>query len=138
MDGGIGVASGLLTLLIAACKASQTVYETIDSFKDRHKTVQNVHDELKSMVTVLGTIQQQAQHDIDRLEPLRRPLICCRDVCEELQGRFDACTKHSTGDHSSVGDWIKIQYRGKSFDDIKRRLVSYKVTLSLAFDTVNL
>jgi Fungal N-terminal domain of STAND proteins len=140
MDGGISVTAGLLTLAIFVCNTSKTVYETIESFKDRRKAVRDVQDELKSMVTVLDKIQEQAQrqHDIDRLEPLRLPLICCADVCQELQGRFDVCTKHSTKNHSSVRDWIKIQYRGKSFDDMKNRMASYKSTLSLAFDIINL
>jgi hypothetical protein len=136
----IGLASGLLTLIIFAYDTSKSVYDIVSSFKSQRKVIKDVQADLNSLITVLTSIRDQAQRSsgLERLEPLRQPLNCCATTCKEMREMLDACTAHSTDERNSVRDWLKMQYHEKGFEDMKKRLASYKSTLSIAFESINM
>jgi hypothetical protein len=140
MAEAVGLASGLLTLVVFALDASKSLYEAISSFKSQRKMIKDVLADLEALVTVLATIRERAQHtqEVMKLEPLRRPLECCATTCQEMREMLDACMSHSKDGQASVRDWLKMQYREKSFDDMKNRLSSYKTTLVIAFQSINM
>ena len=72
MAEAVGLASGLLTLTVAAYKTSKSLYETVSRLQSQWKTVKGIQADLKSLVTVLEKVHEQIQssHDIERLEPL--------------------------------------------------------------------
>ena len=57
-------------------------------------------------------------------------------ACQEMHEMLDACNIHGTDGRNSVRDWLSIRYHEKSFEDMKQRLLSYKSTLCIAFDTI--
>ena len=140
MAEAVGLASGLLTLIVFTFDASKSLYEAISSFKSQRQTIQDVLADLDALVMVLATIREQAQHPAEaaKLELLRQPLECCATTCEEMREMLNVCSAHSKDGQSSVRDWLKMRYREKSFDDMKNRLSSYKTTLVVAFQSINL
>jgi len=140
MDEGIGVASGLLALVIFAYSTSKSLYEAVSSFKSQRKAIKDVLADLEALVTVLDKIREQAQRPrrLERLEPLRNSVDCCTTTCQEMREMLDACTAHSKDGQASVRDWLSMQYHEKSFEDIKKRLSSYKSTLCISFSVVNM
>jgi len=140
MAEAVGLASGLLTLIIFAYDTSKSLYEAISSFKSQRKTIKDVLADLDSLVTVVEKIREQAQssEEIEKLESLREPLNCCATTCHEMHEMLDACTKHSQDGRASVRDWLNMQYHEKSFEDMKKRLASFKSTLSIAFQLINM
>ncbi|RAR13367.1 hypothetical protein DDE83_003230 [Stemphylium lycopersici] len=139
MAEAVGLASGLLTLIVFTFDASKSLYEAISSFKSQRQTIKHVLADLNALATVLTTIREQAQHPAKaaKLELLRQPLECCATTCKEMHEMLKMCSAHSKDGQSSVRDWLKMRYRGKSFDDIKNRLSSYKTTLVVAFQSTN-
>ncbi|KAM3070113.1 hypothetical protein ACMFMG_003853 [Clarireedia jacksonii] len=140
MAEAVGLASSLLTLIIFAYDTSKSLYEAISSFKSQRQAIKDVLADLDSLVAVLTATREQAQRsqDIKTLEPLREPLTCCVKTCQEIREALDVCTTHSKDGHASVRDWLKMRYREKSFDDMKNRLASYKSTLIIAFQLINI
>lgn len=140
MAEAVGLASGLLTLIIFAYDTSKSLYEAVSSFKSQRKTIKDVLADLDSLVTVLEKIHEQAQRsqEVERLEPLREPLNCCTTTCHEMHEMLDACTTHSKEGRDSVRDWLNMRYHEKSFEDMKKRLASFKSTLSIAFESINM
>lgn len=138
MAEAVGLASGILTLTVATYNTTKSLLEAVSSFQSQRKTIKDIEADLKSLHTVLGKIYEQIQrsHDIERLEPLREPLNCCKIACQEVHKMLDACTIHGTDGRNSVRDWLSMRYHEKSFEDIKQRLLSYKSTLSIAFDCI--
>lgn len=135
MAEAIGLTSGLLTLTMAAYQTSKALHEAISSFRSQRKTIKDLQADSESLTTVLEQIRERIQNgqDTKRLEVLRQPVYYCLKVCQELHEMMDACTIHTTDDRQSVRDWLNMQFRGKSFEEIKQRLSSYKSTLSVAF-----
>ncbi|KAL9002000.1 MAG: hypothetical protein Q9188_005052 [Gyalolechia gomerana] len=134
----LGLASGLLTLTVAAYKTSKSLYEAVSSFQSQRKTIKDIQAHVQSLVTLLEKIQEQIQssQEIERLEPLQQPLNCCNTACQEMLEMLDACTTHGKDGRKSVRDWLNMRYHEKSFEDIKQRLVTYESTLGIAFDSI--
>ena len=134
MAEAVGLASGILTLAVFAFDASKSLYEAISSFKNQRQTIKDVLADLDA------TIRERAQRptEVAKLEPLRQPLTSCATTCKEMREMLDACTAHSKDGQASVRDWLKMRYREKSFDDMKNRLSSYKTTLVIAFQSINM
>lgn len=140
MAEAVGLASGLLTLVMFTFDASKSLYEAISSLKSQRQTIKDILVDLDVLVTLLTTVHEQAQRPTEtgKLEPLRQPLECCAKTCKEMREMLDACTAHSKDGQASVRDWLKMQYREKSFDDMKCQLSSYKSTLVIAFQSINM
>ncbi|KAK3177983.1 hypothetical protein OEA41_000115 [Lepraria neglecta] len=132
----VGLAAGLLALTTAAYQTSKALHEAISSFRSQQKTIKDFEADSDSLTTVLDQIREWIQNakDIERLEPLRQPIYCCMQACQEMHEMIDACTVHTTDARQSVRDWLNMQFRGKSFEETKQRLSSYKSTLSIAFN----
>lgn len=140
MAEAVGLASALVTLAIFAYETSKSLHEAISSFKSQRQAIKDVLADLDSLVAVLTTIREHAQHsqDVKALEPLRKPLTICTAICQDMREALDACTTHSKDGHASVRDWLKMRYREKGFDDMKNRLASYKSTLIIAFHLIGM
>ncbi|KAB8240144.1 hypothetical protein BDV35DRAFT_374571 [Aspergillus flavus] len=140
MAEAVGLASAILGLTIFAYDTSKSLYEAVSSFRTQRKTVKDLQDELNSLTTILGSIRTYAggSEEVQRLEPLRKPLECCLTICQEMHETLEACTKHSAEGRNSVRDWLNMRYHGKSFEDIRKRLNIYKSTLSITFASINM
>jgi hypothetical protein len=131
MAEAVGLASGV---------SSKSLYEAISSFKSQRKTVKDILTNLESLVAVLSSIREQAQRssEVARLEPLREPLNCCATTCQEILEMLDTCRAHSKEGRDTVRDWLNMRYKEKTFEDVRKRLVSYKSTLTIAFESINM
>ncbi|KAK5215126.1 hypothetical protein LTR96_011229 [Exophiala xenobiotica] len=133
---GVGEAASVLALAIFAYDTSKSLYEAVSSFKSQRKAIQDLQADLGALVTVLDLIGQQIRgsNEEHKFEPLRQPIRCCTSTCEDMQEMLNTCTRHTKDDHDSMRDWLKMQFHGKNFADMKQRLASYKSTLSIARD----
>ncbi len=55
-----------------------------------------------------------------------------------MREMLDACTKYSKDGRDSVRDWLNMRYKEKTFEDVKKRLASYKSTLAITFESINM
>lgn len=140
MAEAVGFVSALLSLTILAYDTSKSLYEVVSSFRSQRKAIKDLQIELSSLVTILRSIRTHAEdsEEVRKLEPLRQPLEYCSTICQEMHGMLEACTKHAAQGRDSVRDWLNMRYHEKSFEDMKQRLASYKSTLSIAFESINM
>jgi len=140
MAEAIALTSSILAIATFSFRTTTLLYEEIQCLESQRKTVTDLHEEIGSLNAALSSLTDQLKdHNNDlRFEPLRNSLYNCAKTCEELGEMLTVCTSHSKEGKDSVRDWLKMRYRGKSFDDIKQRLLAYKSTLIVAHDSVNL
>ncbi|KAF2278228.1 uncharacterized protein EI97DRAFT_499725, partial [Westerdykella ornata] len=133
-------ASAIITLIVFAYNASKSLYEAVDSFQSQRQTIKDVLSDLGALTTVLETIRAKAEssQEAGSLEVLRKPLDCCAKTCQEMHEMLNECTKHSKDGQTSVRLWLKMRWHEKSFDVMKNRLSSYKSTLVIAFQVINI
>jgi hypothetical protein len=132
--------SSLLALISTTYKSVVSLYEEISRLQSQRQTIKDVSVDLDAIVKLLTTINKRAQQpsEVAKLEPIREPLKCCDTVCKEMHEMLAACTKRSKDSQAVVRDWLNMRYRGKSFDDMKKRLSSYKTTLIITFHLINM
>ncbi|KAJ4286341.1 hypothetical protein N0V90_013375 [Kalmusia sp. IMI 367209] len=81
------------------------------------------------------TIDQPEREDF---EPLRNPLTCCEAICNVLKEMLVAANQMKPG-RARVRNFVyQMRSREKSFDDLKKRLISYKETLNIAFQSLTM
>lgn len=134
------LASSLLALIPTTYKSVVSLYDEVARLQSQRQTIKDVSADLDAIVKLLTTINKRAQQpsEVAKLEPLREPLKCCDTVCKEMHEMFAACMKRSKDSQAGVRDWLNMRYRGKSFDDMKKRLSSYKTTLIITLHSVNM
>lgn len=135
----LGAVSSVLAIATVALQLSKSAHETIASFRSQRQDVADIHSDLGTLSVVLELIRDRAEGspDDERLDVLRGPLSCCRTVLQDIHDSLAECTKHAKDQRESVRTWLKLRHREKSFTEAKQRLSSYKATLCVAFDTMN-
>jgi hypothetical protein len=118
----VGLASGILTLVVFAFDTSKLLYEAVSSFKSQRKAVKDFQTDLESLLIILSSIREQAQRssEVARLEPLRVPLDCCAIIRAEIREMLGACTVHSKEGRDSIRDGLNMRYKEKSFEDVRK------------------
>ncbi|KAJ5908035.1 hypothetical protein N7495_000717 [Penicillium taxi] len=131
-------ASAVLALALFAIDTSKSLYQAVIKIKSQKKEIKDLRSDLTSLVSVLESIQVQAKttRDASRLESLRHPLNCCLQACQEMHDMLKACTAHSKEGQFSVRDWLSMQYKEKSFEEIKNRIASFKSILSISLASI--
>ncbi|KAG9519826.1 hypothetical protein KCU93_g7877, partial [Aureobasidium melanogenum] len=148
MAEALGVASAILAIIEFAFTTSTTLYEQISSLKSHVETVNNLQSDLGALATLLKTLQVQlaaesttgdgVTHDNHRLDPIKRPLLEVGRACETLGAMLKGCAVETTSKREIVRKWLKMQYNGKSIDETRSLVASYKSTLAIALELVNL
>lgn len=138
MAEGIGIASGLVTIVGFAFRSSQLLYQTINSFHSSKRAVRELKQELEALTAVLASLQDAATSTDTTFAALKLPLLRCGNACKDFDAVIAKCTSHSEQDRRSFRDWAKLQYMGDDIDGFKTMLASYKSTISIAVGDANL
>jgi hypothetical protein len=129
----IGLASGLLTLVIFAHKSCLTLHTTIQGYKNHPKRVRDLIRELETLISVLESLTDTVKSNKDvNLSILDLPLLRCGKACDEFLQELQKCCLRSGGDRRSFRDWTKLTYMGDNIDDFKDSLAAYQSTITIA------
>lgn len=134
----IGIASGLITFVAFALKASTSLYEAIDSFKSTQRVIRELKTELSELRTVLHSLEETSRSSSVKLDALAVPLQRCGKTCEEFEKVISKCTAHSGGSRERFRDWAKIRYMGNSIEGFRGTIAVYKSTIIIALGDANM
>lgn len=144
MAEALGLTSAILAIVEFAFGTSKILHEQVSSLRSHVETVSNLQSDLGTLTTMLGALRAQlkagstVQGSERRLEPIKAPLLETGKACRELAILLDSCTVGNTSAREVVKKWLKMQYKGKSIDETRTLLASYKSTLAFSLEIVNL
>ncbi|KAG9691999.1 hypothetical protein KCU95_g7612, partial [Aureobasidium melanogenum] len=148
MAEALGIASAILAIVEFAFTTSTKLYEQISSLESHPETVSKLQSDLVTLAALLETLQAQlaaestasdgATQNKHRLDPIKRPLLEIGKACEALEVMLKGCAVETTKPREVVKKWLKMQYNGKSIDETRSLVASYKSTLAIALEVVNL
>ena len=138
MANSIGVSSGLLTRLTFAIRSSNSLYETILSFRSTSRAVRGLCEELEALNGVLNSLQETITNSNTDFGSLKLPLNRCGQACAEFESVIKYCTRKSKWDRTSFIDWVKLRYMKGDINGFKNMLGSYKSTISMALGDANM
>jgi hypothetical protein len=138
VSNGIGVSSGigsLISLTIEACSALNT---NIKSFRSKERTVRELRGEGQDLELVLRTLQDSMDSMGVSMKFLEQPLARCRHACTDFNKLITESTEHSTDEQVGIGVWLKLRYMGEDITGFKNMLAGYKATISIALAYANM
>ncbi|KIX00856.1 uncharacterized protein Z518_09921 [Rhinocladiella mackenziei CBS 650.93] len=135
----ISLASGLLALTTFAIQSTKTLYEVIESFRNKARAVRELKEELQALENVLQSLQSTLNDDdqVD-LSALKLPLLRCGEACQAFAEIIEKCTARSSRDKTSFRDWFMLTYRGKDIGSFRNVIGAYKSTIAIALADVNI
>ena len=136
----LSVTSSVLAIATVAFQLSKSTYTTISSFRSQRQDVQAIQSDTAALAFVLELICRQIEKSPKdkHFDALKEPVLCCTTILKDIHDCLAECTRHAKNERDSVRTWLKLQFREKTFAEMKERLSSYKNTLCVAFDTINL
>jgi hypothetical protein len=148
MAEALGITSAILAIIEFAFTTSTTLYEQISSLKSYVETVSNLRSDLGALAELLRTLQVQLEaesitghgtaHDDHRFDPIKRPLLEVGRACEALGAMLQGCAVETASTREIAKKWLRMQYNGKSIEETRNLVASYKSTLVIALEIVNL
>jgi uncharacterized protein HemX len=103
--------------------------------------------DLDTLQTLLSSLKTELKHQSDEalsddLRKCRREiepsLTACSKDYDEFRGKISKITLHSTEQHASFRDKVKLQFQEKEITTFQYRLASYKATLNIALSFASL
>ncbi|KAH7179966.1 uncharacterized protein B0J16DRAFT_347983 [Fusarium flagelliforme] len=91
----LSLASGLIAIITATIQLSKILYQTVQSFRDHPRSVQQLGDELQALNGVLRSLEAFAGAEPSILVPLKLPLEQCTKACADFHKLILKCTRHS-------------------------------------------
>ncbi|KAL3291013.1 hypothetical protein RB213_005164, partial [Colletotrichum asianum] len=135
----LGIASALVAIVTATIQTSQTLYDTIQSFRSHQRTVQQLLNELSALKEVLHSLETHVQGGDDaNLASLKTPLLQCRRACADFDTLMIECSKYSGRPRTSFRGWVKVRYMESDIHGFTSMLAGYKSTIAIALGDANL
>jgi hypothetical protein len=128
----IGIASGLLTLVVFAFNSGKSLYQVVESFKSNQRAIRDLKQELEALDGVLESLREATTATDADFTALRLPLLRCGNACKDFEAVIIKCTAHSDRPRTSFMDWARLKYMGDDITAFKNMLAGYKATISIA------
>lgn len=133
----ISLASGVLALTTFAIQSTKTLFNVVESFRNKARTVRDLKEELEALEQVLLSLQTiQNDPEID-LSTLKLPLLRCGKACEGFAELIKRCTPGLSKD-TGFRTWIMLTYRGRDIISFRNLIGVYKSTIAIALADANM
>ncbi|KAJ5688278.1 hypothetical protein N7536_010897 [Penicillium majusculum] len=137
----IGIASGLAGLVSLALQSSTTLFSTVQSLRNREKSIRDLRDALQDLDEVLNILRESiSTAPFLNSGIIERPLGRCCKACNDFNALIINCSEHSTDNKFSIRDWAKLRYMGEDVVGFQTMISGYKstITIALAYANMNL
>lgn len=118
-----------------ATTSAQDVYDLLADIQPSPRPVRDLKGEVKTLIE----LSQALSHvDSKQMESLDKPLRGCGKICKDLVDAYKKCMQRSSNNGENLRVWFKMRISGKTMDENRTLLVSYKSALSFALGEINL
>lgn len=132
------ISTALITIVTAAVQSSQALYGTVQSFKNHQRVIQQLREELEALGGALQSLHEAVQRDDTTLDPLKLPLLRCRQACIDFEEIMVKCSAHSGKSRTSFRDWARMRYMDSDITSFTSMLAGYKMTIVIALGDANM
>lgn len=131
----LSISASVLAVITAAVQSAKSLYETVNRYKGRDKTLRRLQDELQDLANILSSLAQGIDAETSMLELLGGPIDRCRQVCHEFEEAMKAFSgKSKTG----FLDWAKMEFRRGDINEFIDTIAGYKSTISVGLGTITM
>ena len=133
-----GTALAVVTLLYSTCR---TISDIIGSYRKAPKEYRDLAQDLNALQSPLTTLQNTLRgtndsslspEQLESLKDLELPLKNCNNACEDFKKKLSSMTSHSTKDHTSSWDELRLHFNKSDVTFLREKLNSAKATVQVA------
>lgn len=125
----------MLAIVTAAIQSTKSLYETVNRFQNRDKTLRRLENELQDLVSVLEALAEAIMIDTSALALLQRPVDRCSQVCREFEASMNDFKHRSK---TTFLDWAKLEFMKGDINDFMDAVAGYKATISVGLGTITM
>jgi hypothetical protein len=130
----LSITASLLAVITVALQSTKSLYETVNRFKDRNKTLRRLQDELGDLTKILDSLAQVANAEL-MLTLLQGPIERCSQVCREFEQSMEVFRgKSKTG----FRDWTRMEFMRGDINEFIDTIAGYKSTISVGIGTITM
>lgn len=122
--------SDLVTLAAYALQASQSLYQTIESFRSQKRNVFESWYGFQSLSRILEAFRQVAAEGQVESIAFKLPLLQCGKLCTKFAEAISKCTTDPNGEKAKLWEGTIAAWR--------TTLAAYKVVMSIALSDATL
>src|ERR1700753_2581257 len=131
----LSVTASLLAVITAAVQTTKSLYETVQRYKGRNKTLQRLQDELVHLTTILDSLREVVHAEESVFKLLKDPIERCNQICHE----FEETMKDFTGkSKTGIRDWTKLEFMKSGINEFIETIAGYKSTISVGLGTITM
>jgi hypothetical protein len=147
MAEAIGLAASVIGIATLACSSSKALYELLDGIYEAPQTLKFLKTDLDALQKLLSSLEAELKHKPDEtlsdglekcLKEIEPSLKGCLTACDEFKLKLSKIVSHSTEQHTSLRDKVKLQFQEKEITAFRYRLASYKATVNIALSFASL
>jgi DNA repair ATPase RecN len=131
----LSTGASVLTVVTAAIQTSTSLYETVQRYKGRDKTLQRLQDELGDLANILQSLHEVVDADATVLCLLQRPIDRCGEVCREFEQTMKAFGGKSK---MAFKDWAKMEFMSGDINSFIDAIAGYKSTIAVGLGTITM
>ena len=131
----LGIAASLLAVTTAALQTTRSLYETVNRFKDRDKTLRRLQNELLDLTTILDSLLQVPNAEQPIFKLIQGPVERCSQICREFEESMSAFRGKSK---PGLRDWTKMEFMRGDINEFIDTVAGYKSTISVGLGTITM
>ncbi len=131
----LSIAVSVLAVVTAALQSTQSLYQTVQRYRKRDKTLGRLQDELDDVVKVLLSVKEVVDDEQSMFTRLRGPIERCDKVCSNFE---QSMNKFKGKSKTGIVDWAKMEFMKGDVNEFIDTLGSYKSTISVHLGTITL
>ena len=133
-----GTSLAVASLLYSTCR---TICDIIGSYKKAPKEYQDLTQDLNALQSPLSSLQNSLRgtndsslspEQLESLKYLELPLKSCNNACEDFKKKLSSMTSHSTEDHTSFWDRLRLHFNKSDVTFLREKLNTAKGTIQVA------
>ena len=131
----LSISASALTVIAATITSVKALYETVNRYKGRDKTLGRLQGGLADLITILNSLEAAANSETPVLTLLKGPVGRCAQVCREF-GK--AMTAFSGKSKTGLKDWTKMEFMRGDINEFIDTLADYKSTITIGLGTITM
>jgi hypothetical protein len=131
----LSITASLLAVITAAVQSTRSLYDTVQRFRDRNKTLRRLEDELGDLTNILDSLTQGVGAEESMLTLLQGPIERCSQVCREFERSMEVFSGRSK---PGFRDWTKMEFMRGDINEFIDTIAGYKSTISVGVGTITM
>ena len=131
----LSITVSVLAVVTAALQSTQSLYQTVQRYRKRDKTLGRLQDELGDVVKLLSSVKEVVNDEQSMFTHLRGPIERCDKVCSNFE---QSMNKFKGKSKTGILDWAKMEFMKGDVNEFIDTLWSYKSTISVHLGAITL